>query len=830
MPNLRHALRTLFKSPFVSAVAILSLALGIGANAAIFSLFDEMLMRPLPVVEPERLVNLGAPGPNPGSQSCGQAGDCDVVFSYPMFLDLQKANSGFSGIAAHVAFGANIAYQGVTVNGDAMQVSGSYFPVLGLRPALGRLFGPQDDTPIGQNFVVVLSYGFWASQLGSDPTILGRTMVVNGKSMTVIGVAPRDFEGTTLGLSPRIFVPISMRHEMQPLFADFEIRRSYWAYLFARLRPGVSMAQAKASINAVYSPILASVEAPLQKGMSDSTMKRFKAKLITLEDGRRGQSSLHQSTRTPILLLLCITAIVLLIACANIANLLLARGAGRSMEMAVRLSLGATRGRIVAQLLTESILLALMGGVASIFVARWTLVVMSGLLPLGLSSKLDFSLNGTALAFAGALSIATGFVFGLFPALHSTSTELAGVMRDAGSKQTSVKSAARFRTSLVTAQIALSMALLMAAGLFVKSLRNVSTVDLGLKIDHITTFGIAPVLNGYTPARSMILFEQVEQALAALPGVTGVTSARVPLLANNNWGNDVNVEGFPRGPDVDNNSRFNAIGPDYFKVLGVPLVAGREFTAADALGRPNVAIVNETFAKKFNLGRDAVGKRMSRGGDTLDIEIVGLARDSKYSDVKAKVPPVFFLPYKQDSTTGANRFYVRSGMDPSAVVRAIPGVIKRLDPNLPVAELRTLEQQVKDNVFLDRMISTLSAAFAVLATLLAAIGLYGVLAYSVSQRTREIGVRMALGANGGNVQAMVLRQVGVMTLVGGVVGLAGALALGRAAKSLLYELQGYDPAVMAAAMVVLTAVALGAGYAPAVRASRIDPMQALRQE
>ena len=833
MPNLRHALRTLFKSPFVSAVAILSLALGIGANSAIFSLFDEMLMRPLPAVEPERLVNLGAPGPNPGSQSCGQAGDCDAVFSYPMLLDLQKANAGFSGIAAHVAFGANIAYQGVTVNGDAMEVSGSYFPVLGLRPVLGRLFGPQDDTPVAQNFVVVLSYGFWTSQLGGDPTIVGKTMVVNGKSMTVIGVAPRGFEGTTLGTSPKIFVPISMRSEMQRSFGvgnEFENRRNYWAYLFARLKPGVSMAQAKASINAAYSPILSTVEAPLQKGMSDSTLKRFKAKLITLEDGRRGQSSLHKSTKTPILLLLCITAIVLLIACANIANLLLARGAGRSMEMAVRLSLGATRGRIVSQLLTESVLLALMGGVASIFVAKWTLAVMSGLLPSGLSNDLHFSLNGTAIAFAGVLSIATGFIFGLFPALHSTNAELAGVMRDAGSKQTSVKSATRFRTSLVTAQIALSMALLMAAGLFVKSLRNVSTVDLGLKIDHVTTFGIAPVLNGYTGARTMILFDQVEQALAALPGVTGVTSARVPLLANNNWGNSVNVEGFPRGPDVDNDSRFNEIGPDYFKVLGVPLVAGREFTAADALGRPAVVIVNEAFAKKFNLGRDAVGKRMSRGGDTLNIEIIGLAKDSKYSDVKAKIPPVFYMPYRQDSTIGSTRFYVRSGMDPAAVVRAIPGVIKQLDPNLPVAELRTLEQQVKDNVFLDRMISTLSAAFAVLATLLAAIGLYGVLAYSVAQRTREIGVRMALGANGGNVQAMVLRQVALMTLIGGVVGLAGALALGRAAKSLLYELQGYDPAVMAAAMVVLAGVAFGAGYLPAVRASRIDPMAALRQE
>jgi predicted permease len=661
--------------------------------------------------------------------------------------------------------------------------------------------------------------------------VLGKTIVINGKAMAVIGVAPRGFEGTTIGTQPKVFVPMSMRHEMQYPFGDeFEDRRSYWAYLFARLKPGVSMAQAKAAINAAYTPILSQVEAPLQKGMSDSTLKRFKAKLITLEDGRRGQSSLHRNTRMPLLLLMCITGIVLLIACANIANLLLARGAGRAMEMAVRLSLGATRRQIVVQLLTESVLLALIGGIASLLVAKWTLGAMAGLMPAAMVEDLHFSLDGPAIAFAAALSVITGFVFGIFPALHSTRAELASVMREAGTKQTGAKAAARFRTSLVTAQIALSMALLMAAGLFVKSLMNVSTVDLGIKVDHVTTFALAPVLNGYEAARSKVFFEQVEQQVAAIPGVTGVTESSVPLLANSNWGNDVQVEGYPHGPDIDNNSRFNEISPDYFKVTGVPMLAGREFTVADSRGRPRVAIVNETFAKKFGIGREAVGKRMSQGGDTLNIEIVGLAKDAKYSDVKAKVPPVFFIPWRQDTTVGTLRFYVRSSMDPAVVVHAIPGVIKKLDPNLPVAGLRTLEQQVKNNVFLDRMISALSAAFAMLATLLAAVGLYGVLAYSVTQRTREIGVRMALGANRGSVQGLVLRQVAVMTLIGAVVGLAGALALGTAAKSLLYELKGYDPLVMAESIGVLAIVAFAAGYGPAVRASRVDPMQALRHE
>ena len=830
MINLKQSARTLLKSPFVSGVAILSLALGIGANAAIFSLFDEMLRRPLPVVEPERLVNLGAPGPNPGSQSCGQAGECDVVFSYPMFLDLQKASSGFSGIGAHMIFGSNVSYKGATDNGDGVYVSGSYFPVLGLRPALGRLLTPDDDAPIGQHFVTVLGYGFWASQLGGDRGVLNQTIIINGQSMTIVGVAPQGFEGTTLGVSPRVYVPMSMRHLLSPTFDGFENRREYWVYLFARLKPGVTMASAKAAINAVYSPILSSIEAPLQSGMSDSTMRRFKSKVITLEDGRRGQSSLQAQTKAPLLLLFGITAIVLLIACANIANLLLARGAGRSMEVAVRLSLGATRGRIVAQLLSESVLLAAAGGLAGLLVAKWTLAGMASLLPADLARGLHFSLNGTAVGFAAALSIATGFAFGLFPALHSTRADLASVMRDAGNKATGARAAARFRSSLVTAQIALSMALLMAAGLFVKSLNNVSRVDLGLKIDHISSFFIAPMLNGYEPARSRAFFDRLEQELAAVPGVTGVMSSRVGILTGNNWGNDVKVEGFPSGPDVDANSRFNEIGPGYFKVLDVPVVQGREFTRSDALGAPKVAIVNEAFAKKFNLGRNAVGKRMSRGGDTLDTEIVGLVRDSKYSDVKRPIPPVFYTPYRQDSTAGTNRFYVRSSLDPATVLRTIPGVVKKLDPDLPVAQLRTLEQQVRDNVYLDRMITTLSAAFAVLATLLAAIGLYGVLAYSVAQRTREIGVRMALGANGGDVQRMVLRQVGLMTAFGAAVGVVGALAIGRVAGSMLFELKGYDPAVLVTSVAALTAVAFGAGFLPALKASRVDPMLALRHE
>ncbi|MGH7668038.1 MAG: ABC transporter permease [Gemmatimonadaceae bacterium] len=830
MRNLKLAFRTLAKTPFITTVAVLSLALGIGANAGIYSIFEQILRAPLPVAHPDQLVNLGDPGPNPGSNSCGQAGGCDVVFSYPMFRDLQKANTGLTGIAAHVLFGANVAYGDQTMTTDGLEVSGSYFPLLGLTPAVGRLFTPDDDRTIGANFMVVLGYGYWQAHLGGDRGVIGKTLKVNGQSMTIVGVAPKGFEGTTLGDIPSVYVPISMRTAMTPTWSGFENRQSYWAYLFGRLKPGVTIEQAKAAINAAYRPIITDVEAPLQKGMSDATMARFKAKTVTLEDGRRGQSTFRHDASTPILLLFSITAIVLLIACANIANLLLARAADRTMEMAVRLSLGATRLQIVAQLLTESIVLAVMGGVVGILVARWTLAALMSMLPPEMATMMHFQLHLSIVWFAGAVAIGTGILFGLYPALQSTRPDLVTALRNNSGKLSGTRGAMRFRTTLATAQVALSMALLVSAGLFLKSLRNVSRVDLGINVDDVSTFSISPARNGYTNARSAIFFDRAEQELTAVPGVTGVTQALVPLLAGNNWGNSVRVEGYPTGPDVDNNSRFNEVGAGYFHVLGMPMLSGRDFTASDMAGTPKVAVVNEAFARKFNLGRDAVGKRMSMGGNDLDMEIVGLVKDAKYASVKDSIPPVFFTPWRQDTARGGLYFYVRSAGNPEQVLRAIPGVIKKLDPSLPVEDLKTLQQQVKENVFFDRMITTLSTAFALLATLLAAIGLYGVLAYSVTQRTREFGVRMALGADGRSIRRMVLRQVGTMIAIGGVIGVAGAVALGLGARSLLYELKGWDPTVMVIAAVVLSVVALAAGYIPALRASRTDPMNALRYE
>jgi putative ABC transport system permease protein len=833
MVNPKFALRTLFKSPFVTIIAIISLGFGIGANAAMFSLFNQVLLSALPVFEPERLVNLGAPGPKPGSTSCGQPGPCSDVFSYPMFRDLEREQKVFTGLAAHKPFGANVAYRGQTSNGDAVLVSGSYFPVLGVQPALGRVLGPQDDRAVGESPVVVLSHAFWQSRFASNPGVLNDILTVNGKPLTIVGVAAKGFTGTTFGEQPNIFVPISMRRLMEPgNTGGFDDRRAYWAYLFARLKPGVEIEGARSQINGAYRSIINDVEAPLQEGMSAQTLELFRKREITMAPGWRGQSSAHAEANTPLTMLLGVTALVLLIACANIANLLLARSAARASEMAVRLSLGASRGQLIAQLLAESCLLALFGGIAGLFVAKWTLHGMVALLPADAETVVHMNLDTRVLLFSAALAIGTGLLFGLFPALHTTRPDLVSTLKNQAGQPSGAKGAARFRAALATAQIALSMALLVAAGLFTKSLVKITRVDLGIRADNLITFRVAPALNGYAQDRSKVLFERLEDELAAMGGVSSVSASGVPALANSNWGNSVAVEGFPAGPDTDTGSSYNLIAPGYFKTMGIPLISGREFTRADTRGAPRVAIVNEAFAKKFNLGRDAVGKHIGEGGPNanLDIEIVGLVQDAKYSRVKDVTPPQFFTPYRQDERRGALSFYVRTSGSVDAVMTDVPKVVARLDPNLPVVGLRTLAQQVRENIFLDRFISVLAAAFAGLATLLAAVGLYGVLAYTVSQRTREIGLRMALGSSPARVRTMVLGQVARMTLVGGAIGLGAAIWLGHVAESLLFQMKGYDLMVLVSSCLALSLVAFAAGLVPALRASRVDPMLALRYE
>jgi len=834
MRNLKLALRTLARTPFITAVAALSLGLGIGANSAIYSILYRVLRQDLPVAEADRLVNFSAPGPKDGSQSCGDAGPCDDVFSYPMFRDLQNAKlSSFTAIAGHRDISANVSHDAIAFARRGLLVSGTYFPILQVLPASGRLLLPADDD-VAVAPVVVLAHWFWERDLGADPKIVGKTLTVNGKQTTIVGVAPEDFTGTTYGARPAFFAPLAMGSALGTgAERNVDDRTTYYIYVFARLAPGASIEQARTQVNGVYQPILREVEAPLQRNMRDSVLKQFVARQAVLTPGSRGQSDMSREAGGPLFMLFAITGLVLLIACANIANLLMARAVSREMEMAVRLSLGATRRQLLAQLLTETITLALIGGVVSLFFATWTLKGVGALLPPQITEGMALELNWAAVAFAAVLSLTTGVAFGLFPALHSTRPDLVTALRNNSGKVAGGRTARRFRTSLATAQIALAMALLMSAGLFLKSLWKVTRVDLGVRVENLLTFSVTPEQSGYDSVRTRLVYSRIEEELGTLPGVSAVTSAMVPLIARSSWSQPVRVEGFKADENSPASSSLNAVGSDHFRAIGVPLLTGREFTDRDNAGGPKVAIVNETFARRFNLGANPVGKRMALGrSDTLplDVEIVGLVRDMKYSSVKREIPPVYFIPHRQRARVSSMHFYVRTATDPSAMLRSMRGVVQRIDPMLPVENLRTMPEEIKLNTFEDRMISTLAASFALLATLLASIGLYGVLAYSVAQRTREIGVRMALGADPRDVRMLVLRQVGMMVLVGSVIGLGAALALSKIAQSMLYQMSGADPAVMTASVVLLALVALAAGYVPALRASRVDPMQALRYE
>jgi predicted permease len=832
MHGLRLAFRSLLRTPIATTVAVLSVALGIGANVAIFSIYDQVLMRDLPVHQPDRLVNLVSPGPRGGSISCGQGGPCDEIFSYPMFRDLEKAQQVFTGIAAHRDFGASVAYGGASEGGDGMLVSGSYFPVLGLAPHLGRLLGPDDDRVRGSGQVVVLSYDYWRRRFGAQPDVLGKTIIVNGQALAVVGVAPAGFHGTTLGFRPIIYAPIAMRELLVARWRGLDDRRSYWAYLFARLKPGVTAEDARTSLNVPYRAILTEVEVPLQKNISPATLERFSRMELQLLPGAHGQSRLPARARQPLLLLFGVTAIVLVICCANVANLLLARAAARTSEMAVRLSIGAGRKDLVAQLLTESVLLGLMGGAAGLVVSRWTLTAMGAILPPGQVDIFELQLDGRMLAFAAALSVGTGILFGLFPAIHTTRPHLMTALKANAGQPAGARTAARFRVSLATVQIALSMALLVAAGLFVKSLANVSRVNLGLDTEKLVVFGVAPALSGYSSDRTRQILETIENRLSTYPGVSAVTTTRVRLLSGDSSMSDFRLEGVSYTPDDDDSASYNVVGADYLRTLGIGLVAGREFSTSDTAGTPNVAVVNEAFLQKFHLGRDVIGRRLQRMGrsEGFDIEIVGIAANSAYDEVKDEPAALVLLPYRQDPNLAGAEFYVRTRAAEEDLLAAVPQLVRDVDPTLPVARLRTMTAQIKENLLIDRFVTTMSAAFASVATLLAALGLYGVLAYTVAQRTREFGLRMALGADAGAVRRMVLRQVGVMTVAGAAIGLVSALALGRAAESLLFQMNARDPWVFGAAGLALTVVALLAGYIPARRAASVDPMTALRYE
>ena len=829
--DLRYGARMLLKNPGFTLIATLTLALGIGANTAIFSITDQILLRLLPVERPEELVVLRAPGPKTGRVSSD--GDNTASFSYPMYKALRDRNSAFSGLLARFPIPLSVAGAGQTERADGELVSGNYFEVLGVRPALGRVFNQEDDRVPGAHPVVVLSHAFWARRFGADPGILNKSLTVNGASMTVIGVARAGFQGVQVGQTPDIFIPMMMKAQMTPNWNGLDNHKDYWLAIIGRLKPGMSVAQTQEAVRPGFRSILEE-ELPLMTGWGAETRQRFLDTKILLNEGGKGREILQSSAKKPLLILVGMVGLVLLIACANVANLLLARGAARSREIAVRMALGAGRWRLVRQFLVESLLLSLLGGAVGMMVAAWTIKGLVAAIPpsigfLGLSTDLNPRLFG----FNLAISALTGLLFGVAPAASATRLNIETTLREQGSSVSGAQSHARFRKSLVVSQIILTTVLLVGAGLFAHSLNNLQRLDLGLRADHLITFSIAPELNGYSPQRTIAFFDDLRAGLAALPGVRSVSAAEIAILAGNDSSKNVTVEGYQAHEGEDMDVLNNQVGPDYFATMGIPLLNGREFTNSDAAGGQKVAIINETMSRRFFANRNPVGSHFAFGsGDRirLDIEIVGVVKDSKHSAARDQAGPFAYIPYAQWENLGRITFYARTEQDVAAIAPSLRSEVRRRDANLPIYDLKTLQQQADESLFADRFLTFLSVCFGLLAAALAAIGLYGVMAYTVTRRIREIGIRIALGAGQGRVAWLILREVALLTSLGLLTGAPLAFALGRAAESLLFGVKASDPPVYIAVSLLLACVAMLGGYIPARRASKVDPMVALRCE
>jgi predicted permease len=830
VPALRLTLRALARRPAYTAGAVVSLALGIGANTAVFSLLDQALLRPLPVSRPDGLVFLYQPGPLDGSTSSDEPDG--PSFSYPLFRGLQQHPAAFTAIAGSRPLEANLAFGGEAATGMVGRVSGNYFETLGVGPVLGRVLGPEDDRIPGAHPVAVLSHRYWTTRWGADPGVLDRTVLVNGHPLTVVGVAARGFDGERRGDTLDLFVPISMNRELVPDWNGFDDRRDHWVTLLGRLPHGTTVEAAAAIVNVAYR---AQLEEDLARGgrRSDAYLTAYRAKRIVLRPGQWGRGGFRESARAPLLVLMAMSALVLLMACANVTSLQLARAGDRAQEVAVHLALGAPRRRLMLDRLRESAVLGTMGAALGLLLAQATLRGLLAALPPGASTTLAADLDARVLLFCLAVAAAAILLSGLYPAWRASRPDLIGWLKTHAGETSAAEGAGRSRRSLVSLQVAVSLLLLVCAGLLARSFLHLMRIDLGIEADRLLTFSIDPRLNRYTDEQAAAFYAELTGRLAALPQVRQVSAARVPAIAGRASSGNITVEGFTPVDDADSDTSFNDVGPGYFRTMGIPLLAGREFTPRDEAGAPRVAVVNEAFVRRFLAGRPPLGQRFGWGvGRRVrpDIEIVGVARDAKYSTMKQAPPSVFFVPYRQRERQTALQFYVRTAADPRAVAPSVRGAVAGLDPNLPVRDLKTMRRQIDDNVRADRLLSVLTACFAGLATLLAAVGLYAVLAHDVVRRTREIGIRMAVGANAAQVRGLVFRRIGLLLAVGMTAGLAAAAGAAPLLRAALVDTPPADPLVYMAAVTIVVVVSLAAAYVPARRASRVDPLAALRRE
>jgi predicted permease len=828
----------LAKNPAFTAIAVLTLALGIGANAGIFTILQQVILRRLPVPNPDQLVLLYSPGPRQGhvssdeNEAPGEEGA--VSFSYPLYTTIRDHNPVFSGLAAMDSYSAAITYRGHTERADAYVVSGNFFATLGVKPALGRTLEPSDTTAPGGTPVVVLSYGSWKSRFGGDPGILNQGILVNNKPMTVVGVTDRSFDGTQPGYTPELYIPITMVTILDVPPRDLTRHNDNWIKLIGRMKPGMSILQASAGLQSPFSAILRD-ELPLFTGWNDKEKAAFLARKMILRAGAHGRPQLMQGNASQLIALMSMVGLVLLIACANIAGLLTARAASRQREIGIRLSLGASRFQLVRQLLIESILLGGTGAMLGLLIASWTSSTLAKFASEnGIADGLSGNLNPEVLAFTFLATSVCVVLFGIAPSLRATRTELISSVKEQAGTTSLGASHQRLRQGLVVCQVALTLLLVTAAGAFAHSLFNAKHTDLGLRTDHMLEFTVTPGILGYDDARGKALFRNLDERFAAIPGVRSVSSVSERLLDYSDRGSNVDVEGEPAEERGTKHVLRNAIGPGHFSNMGIALLAGREFTTADIFGSPKVAIVNEAFVKTFFPAGDAIGRHLRFGYSNEhrpDMEIVAIVKNSHHEGVKdEEIKPFVYVPYPQDANIATLTYYIRTSQDPTLIANSVRSAVNELDPSLPISAMRTFEAQIDRQLANDRLIATLSGIFGGLAALLAAIGIYGLLAYGVTQRTREIGIRMALGAEAGNVGRMILTEMFWLLLVGVVIGLPLTYGLGKLLNSMLYGVKAFEPTTVGISLLFMALVALAASYIPALRATRVDPLVALRYE
>jgi len=823
LQDIRYALRMLVKSPAFGCVVIFTIALGIGANAAIFALTDKILLQRLPVANPDELVVLSTRAPQDGP-------DYEESFSYPMYQDLRDKNTVLSGVIARGGAQMNVSYgdQNERVRGEL--VSGNFFEVLGVRPWVGRLFTQEDDRTPGAHPVVVLSYGFWERRFAKDMQIVGKTILVNEQPLTVLGVTPPGFYGTNLSNSPDVRIPLMMTPVFNPMPPTrLSSRRHQWLTLMARRKSDVTPQQAQASLEVLYSQIRSSEAEKLPADTSTFDRQQFLARKFAVLPGGQGFHHVQDEMRTSLLLLFATTLAVLLILCANLTNLMLARATVRAQEIAVRLALGAGRWRLLKQWLTEGLVYSILGGALGVFVALWIKAGLMKFIPADTRANLNTSFGFRLYAFILIVSVLVGVVFSLAPAVQAARQVFSPGLRLESRTFTATGRLFSVRSGLILLQVALSLPLLFGAALLLRTLQNLRAIDPGFSKENVLLASVNPILNGYSPEKARNFFDELLTRTRTMPGVAAASLATDSPISGGWDSNGIVVEGYtPREGERMNND-VTYVSTDYFKTLSIPFVQGRDFSDQDRLGTPKVAVMNEKMAQHYFGNTNPIGKRIGLG-DVPDITIVGIVKDAKYITMRHEMRRHFYVPTMQEPRLYDLALHIKTQGDPGPVAEQLRAELKSLDSHLPLYNVKTLDSEIDESLVQERLVTWLTSALGLLATLLTALGLYGVLTFSVARRTREIGIRVALGAQRADVLRMIMTRGLLLISIGVALGVALAFALARFISTLLYGVTPNSPWTLAIVSASLILVGLVACYLPARRATKVDPLVALRYE